>query len=462
MNIASSAARLVTVVLGVCALAAGYTAGLTWKFTDNRTALCNDFTSAGFFHRNASGAEKKWVIFLESGSLCYSNETCNRRYFQSHLRERYSTNFRGRSIFGNFDTASAWEKAKADGQLLAEVVNPLMTSTYCFRNKTAYFKSVEDLTIEGTDLLSRNCTENPTFCNHGHILVPYCSSDVWLGNENATTRQYSSLLKEGPCDCWDQDCFRYNPTSSDLQFTFRGQTIFRSVLQTLDDMYNLQGASEIVLVGSSAGGVGVLNSAKWVREEYQNVSIKVIADSSWFINFRDSINQEFGAIVNNSMELSNKRYSDALLGILDSNEACFDTRLGYPCCLSAQCLLQENRKMSAEPYYPHDIPTFILTSLYDLFILANALARLNPVLSDQYNTIGFALQLLTTVGEYGGAMNSSVIDTDTTTLAPNLKLSYYATQCFQHVYFVTSTLRGRGTLLGSEVIKISSDITTVR
>ena len=449
----------VVLLIVICLTSSGVkTALMSWSFAGDRAALCNDFTRAGFFHRNASGAEQKWVIFLESGSLCFSNETCNRRYFQSHLRERFSTTFRGRNIFGDFDTASAWEKAKADGQLLAEVVNPLMTSTYCFRNKTAYFTSdtrVRDLTIEGTDLLSRDCTENPTFCNHGHVLVPYCSSDVWLGNENATTRHYSSLVKEGPCDCWDQDCFRYNPTSSDLQFTFRGQTIFHSVLQTLDDMYNLQGASEIVLVGSSAGGVGVLNSAKWVREEYQNVSIKVIADSSWFINFRDSINQEFGTVLRKNKGSIGE---SAIANFLGTNEACNDTRLGYPCCVSAQCFLQEKSSISGELYYPRDVPLLVLTSLYDVFLLANALAGLVPLESSGVSTGGLALQFIATVSEYGGTMNASVIETAITASRSDMKFSYFASQCFQHVYLATSTLRGEDGLLGTEAIEITPDI----
>ena len=459
----ASAVTLTIFFLGVWLLASrGYAADLTWKFSDSEDALCNDFTRAGFFHRNPD-KEPKWVIFLESGSLCYSNETCNRRYFQSNIRERYSTDLRGRNIFGNFDTALAWKNTGAAGQPLTEVVNPLMTSLYCFENETQYFtKEDGKIAVEGTDVLSKDCAENPTFCKHGHVLVPYCSSDVWLGSESASNGQNTTQFIQEPCDCWDQNCFKYNPTSGNLQFTFRGQTIFRSVMQTLDRMYNLQEASEIVLMGSSAGGVGVLNSAKWVREEYQNVTIKVVADSSWFINFRDSINQEFGAITQNNEVLHNESSTHVLLGLLESNEACNDTRLGYPCCLSAQCILLEKSRATGEPYYPRDVPLFALTSLYDVFLLANSLAGLVPLQTSEYSTAGLALQFLTTIGEYGGAMNASVIDTAIAASRSSIKFSYYAAQCFQHTYFTTSSLRGEGRLLGSEAITISAHITTIR
>ena len=433
---------------------------LIWGFTNNNTALCNDFTRAGFFHRHARVGNQKWVIVLEGGSLCYSSDTCNRRYFQSHLRQRYSSDFGAQNSFGNFDPAYVWQNTRS--QPRTEVINPLMTSIYCFRNETHFFTDTDpdELSIKGRDVLSSDCDENPAFCDHGHVLVPYCSSDLWLGSEDTSSRQPSSLLGEEPCDCWDQDCFKYNPTSEDLQFTFRGQTIFRSVLETLDRMYDLQRASEIVLVGSSAGGVGVLNSAKWVREKFENVSIKVITDSSWFINFRDTINQEFETILSDK-QFGNETHANVLLGILHSNEACNDNRLGSPCCLSAQCLLLEKSEATGSPYFPPDVPLFMVQSLYDLLILSSTLVRINSRISDLYNSGGFGhgLKFIMTVGEYGGEMNNSLTTTATKSNAP---FSYYATQCFQHVYLAASTLRGSNKLLGSQIIKLSSDITTVR
>ena len=410
---------------------------LSWNITDNSAALCNDFSRAGFFHRLPSNAVRKWVVFLESGSVCYSNETCNRRYFQSHLRDRYSTDVRGENLFGNFDTTLAWAETGAAGQPLTTVVNPLMTSTYCFRNETQFFSDSDSLSVEGRDILSSDCRENPTFCNHGHVLVPYCSSDLWLGSDERQDQQ---------CDCWDQDCFRYNPTSEDFQFTFRGQTIFRSVLQTLDRLFNLKTASEIVLVGSSAGGVGVLNSAKWVRDTFPNVSLSVIADSSWFVNFRDNIAQEFGTLNSTSSSIFNS--------ILYTNEACRNTMLGYPCCLVAECVLLESSRNSNQPYFPRDVPVFALTSIYDIFWLAIALARVVPVGNDLGAT-GLAIQFTTTVGEYGGAMNKSLIDTVNAAALSGLKLSYFTTQCFQHIYLSTSTLRK---LLGSDATELTYKI----
>ena len=444
-----AAVVVITALLFVCLtdIASAY---LTWRVTNNKKALCNDFTRAGFFHRNVSDAcnEKKWVIFLESGSLCYSNVTCNRRYFQSKIRESYSTDWRG--PFGEFDTTVAWKNTGLADVPLVEFVSPLMTSLYCFKNETRYFGNSESFSVEGRDILSNDCTENPTFCHHGHVMIPYCSSDVWLGNENTMTRNYPSTKKEPPCDCWDRECFEYNPTSKELQFTFRGQIIFKSVLQTLDEMYNLQEAEEIILIGSSAGGIGVLNLVNWVRKEYSNVSIKVVIDSSWFINFRDSINQEFGSLNYND------KNSSMFGRLLDSHEACNDTRLGYPCCLSAQCILTQSNPTTKEPYYPHTVPLFAVTSLYDIFLLAVSLADVVSKVPTKFSPIALTVQFISTVGEYGGAMNASLIETRST-VSSALKISYYVTKCFQHIYLSTSSLHEKKHLLHSNQALMDPD-----
>ena len=127
------------------------------------------------------------MVFLESGSLCYSNETCNRRYFRSHIRERYSTDIRGQNAFGNFDTVVAWAETAAAGQRLSSVVNPLMTSPYCFRNETQFFSDSDSLSVEGRDILSSDCRENPTFYNHGRV--------VWgVINAKILSLKFESLL----------------------------------------------------------------------------------------------------------------------------------------------------------------------------------------------------------------------------------------------------------------------------
>ncbi len=49
-------------------------------------------------------------------------------------------------------------------------------------------------------------------------------------------------------------------------------------------------ATEVVLSGSSAGGVGVVNHAQWLQRQLQpNAELLVIFDSAWFINFQGKV-----------------------------------------------------------------------------------------------------------------------------------------------------------------------------
>ena len=431
----------------------GLAAELNWSFADDKTALCNDFTLAGFFHRPPSlPGEDKWVVFLESGSLCYSNYTCNRLYFQSSIRSRFSRDddsfISSQLPFGNFDTEFAWRSTAGDGQPLTEVVNPLMMSLHCFRNETQFFSDSETLSVKGRDILSSDCRENPTFCNHGHVLVPYCSSDLWLGSDDR--------MEGTPCECWDQTCFQFNPTSQDMQFTFRGQVILQSVFKTLDRLYDIQRVSEIVFVGSSTGGVGVLNSVNWVRQTFKNVSLKVITDSSWFINFQDSLTQLYGA--DTTTELS--WHENNLLQFLESNEACNDTRFGYPCCLSAPCLLQESGLESGEPYYPQAVPLFVLSSLYDIYLLSDSLSRLlDDIMGSSLPEVRHTNNLISLLGEFGGATNTSLLSTAAFALWKQISFTYFSPQCLHHRYLTASSLVESGGLLSSEVLDYSQDIT---
>jgi len=52
---------------------------LKWRRINNADALCNDFTRAGYYIRT-NDSSSDWVVFLESGGVCYSADTCNRRY----------------------------------------------------------------------------------------------------------------------------------------------------------------------------------------------------------------------------------------------------------------------------------------------------------------------------------------------------------------------------------------------
>ena len=428
-------------------------AQLTWNDLNNYPqALCNDFTRAGYFMR--TGFEpKKWVIFLESGGLCYSSETCNRRFFLSEVRSRFEQDS-GSSFqpYGNFDVGEAWNNTLRDlppdqqRQRAPDVLSTLMTSMKCVQNKTSYFP--RGFSIEGRDIMDRNCFYNPLFCNHSQVVIPYCSSDVWLGNETDDTR--NDTAAESECDCFDYDCFKFKPERESLQFTFRGKIIYQSVIQDL--LHCLEDADEVVLVGSSAGGLGVINHASWTREQLPStVKLRVIFDSSWFINFQGSIYTIFDGTQSQTESDESSANAATLLSIIESHNACADVHLGYPCCVSAHCVLPDPR------YYPQEnVSTFGLISLYDVFLLAPAVSGLSSIEDNDVNTLGYAIDFLRTVGEYGGAMNNTIAETG----SQADHLSFYVTQCTQHIYLATSSLWGEAgaSVFGDSSVELESDL----
>ena len=153
-------------------------ANLLYKNISDPRALCNDFTRAGLF-KQTFPASTKWIIFFESGGFCYSADSCNQRFFHPSLRQNSA--FDDEIADEHFDAAAVWKEHK--NQDLSYVVSPLMTSVYRFRNRKDLFPQ-GGLIVDGTDILSRNCDENPLFCEYNFVVVPYCSSDLWLGNDS--------------------------------------------------------------------------------------------------------------------------------------------------------------------------------------------------------------------------------------------------------------------------------------
>ena len=392
-----------------------------------RGALCNDFSPAGYFvrrnHHISSDSSQpedmfsKWVIFLESGGGCTSPRSCNERFIEQSIRKLYTQTVNG-SVY--VDVAQAWIEHR-DTPL--KVTSRLMTSIWRFSE--AYRAKNSDLwQIEGRDLLSTDEDENPDFFQYNHVLVPYCSSDLWLKKTSNYVKAQDGNFQ-----------FQFDPTlNTEHQFTFRGAVIFESVIEDLFTYHGLANAHQVLLGGSSAGGVGVMNHAGWLQEKLRRLAspqcqLLSLMDSSWFINFHGSIDDQFAP-----NEIEDLIEKGEVVGPCASNGAG-----NAVSCVSSPLLLSDSK------LYPPDIPTLVIFSRYDLYLLAVFLNQLPT-----YDIIG----IMRTVAEYAGSMNTSL-----QSVAPldqkSGNLSYFVTSCFQHVYFATSTLWEEDELFGDELIGAS-------
>ncbi|XP_058463036.1 palmitoleoyl-protein carboxylesterase NOTUM [Malaya genurostris] len=113
-------------------------------------------------------------------------------------------------------------------------------------------------------LLSPLPSENPYWYNANHVFVPYCSSDSWSGTK------VKPDMRDG--------------------LRFMGSLIVRQVISDLIPLGlgHSQGA-DLLMAGSSAGGLGVMLNLDMVRSFLQNergltVSVRGVSDSGWFLD----------------------------------------------------------------------------------------------------------------------------------------------------------------------------------
>ncbi len=109
-------------------------------------------------------------------------------------------------------------------------------------------------------LLSTSKSVNPDFATFAHVYVHYCSSDFWAGDgEN----------KVGG-STWQ----------------FRGHEIIDALLdqllaKSIGGAPTLAAATDVLVAGTSAGGIGVHNNLDHIAARLPNASVKGIADSGW-------------------------------------------------------------------------------------------------------------------------------------------------------------------------------------
>ena len=304
----------------------------------SRLAVCNDGSDAVYYLKKTGSS--KWIVFLESGGGCFNFDSCLAR----KTSEPY--------LFGS---------------------------------------DLYPKTITGEDILSSSENDN-LFVKYNKVLIPYCSSDLWLGNTTLS-------LQDGK--------------RVPFNVTFRGLQIFRAVIEDLGKQ-GLENATELWLTGSSAGGIGIANNAKFLQDAYQQLKLVVLTDSSWFINYRNMLSKltKFTTAINR--------------GILP---ACADTRADYPCCLSLFCMISNQ-------YFPTDVFLFNIISRYDIYALTQGI-----VMPEKLTSSDTTRKIVSDMLTFGGEIVHSVRQTKTFSNVHSILVS-----CFQHAYLATSSLWSPGRL----------------
>lgn len=111
--------------------------------------------------------------------------------------------------------------------------------------------------IDNDNVLSSNETINP-FASFTAIFVPYGSGDVYLG-------QRTSVV---------------DPTS--FPFYFSGHLTIKAIISHLKETQDLDNANELLLSGSSAGGIGSTLNSDYVASLIPKVKVRAAPQGGWF------------------------------------------------------------------------------------------------------------------------------------------------------------------------------------
>ena len=170
--------------------------------------------------------------------------------------------------------------------------------------------------IQGLDILSSD-DENP-FSDYNHVYLPYCSSDMYVG------------MNTKPSSSFDKD---------EGNFVFAGYEIVTGLMKDLKAIQNAH-FDEIVLAGSSAGGIGVINHIRLTKElflpTFSNIRVRGIVDSSWFINFEDNFLLFWDSA--SADDLTKYKSFPNMVSDDDSRNLCSLEYGGMPCCFQADCM----------------------------------------------------------------------------------------------------------------------------
>jgi len=446
----------------------GYT-GAEWSDAAEQAGWADESSSAGpaLFSLRPNYApptgrrwSRKWVIYLEGGGGCVDDYSCSERVNQLVDDEQFG----------------------------------LLTSSF---RKVGH-------TMWGANLLQRNQTNNPITWDWNFIYVPYCSSDFWIGDTSEATVSMPSFRVSSADGAGE-----VIPGSTPV--LFQGARIFNQLTDTLvNGSWNggwedgthgaatsvplLSDAEEIIIAGSSAGAMGAINHAPYLSRSMRalqaragvsltdQVQVRLIIDSGWFINFRNGLGR-LSHVAERNWNVSRTRLNPDVGHEGEWESTCADPKhavrdIGSStsfnvsamdadtqddansvlCCFMSSCL--------ATTFIPDTVSTLVVQSMFDSFLLAlghsglfgdlvpdflpSDIEGMGDLTSDQgisSDAIGLMVDLLTIVASYGGAYNTTFQfqPRGASAITPHTSLHFAIFSCFNHVYMphmVTDDVEG--------------------
>jgi hypothetical protein len=192
-----------------------------WNFYDVPGAICRDGSPVGIYVHYSSSASSKLMIYLEGGGACMSPHFCDHN--PANMQQVFpggSSN--GESFGGSLFTVAGLQAPYSDG--IFDFTNPA----------------------------------NP-FRDWNQVYIPYCTGDAHFGTND------SAQLEDG-----------VNPLKTNT-WHFVGYKNMQKFIGRIVPTF--PGADQVVLTGSSAGGLGAGLNYGMVQDAFGSVPVTLIDDS---------------------------------------------------------------------------------------------------------------------------------------------------------------------------------------
>jgi len=199
---------------------------------DTDQGVCLDGSVPVFWLREAvsSSSSDKWLVHLKGGGWCATEKEC-----ANWVKVNYQSGSGPQSGDEGYST---------DGNE-ADLPN----------------------NITGVGIMSVDPSVNPEFFDWNTVYVWYCDGGSYMGDKDGTTTVGKETLY------------------------FRGKRVLEGVMKTLLYDFGMDTATEVVLTGSSAGGIATIqqcdNVGSLVESASSDVKFKCLADAGFFVNTTD-------------------------------------------------------------------------------------------------------------------------------------------------------------------------------
>eukprot|EP01084_Bolivina_argentea_P128263 226745_1 len=116
--------------------------------------------------------------------------------------------------------------------------------------------------IAGSGIFSTYQSKNPDFYEGHHVAIPYCTGDLYNGQRIKTNNTWP------------------------FNFNWDGHSVIDEIFNDLLNKFNLSLAMNVVVTGSSAGGIGTILNIDYIFSKLKainnNVVVKGVAVDGWF------------------------------------------------------------------------------------------------------------------------------------------------------------------------------------